>query len=107
MPPPTKSRIFFDEDTIIAEKWSLDRIAKAAHPLLPPDPGYHLLNWTTSWTVISTSWSRLPAKRIYRWKYGKQPLSTMMQILNLDVCHKRNRPGGNFTSLVLQNINLL
>ncbi len=43
MPPPTKSRIFFDENTvIIAEKWSLDKIAKAARSLLPPDPGYHI-----------------------------------------------------------------
>ncbi len=42
MPPSTKSRIFFDENTIIAEKWSLDRIAKAAHPLLPSDPGYNI-----------------------------------------------------------------
>lgn len=42
MPLSTKSRIFFDENTIIAEKWSLDRIAKAAHSLIPPDPGYHI-----------------------------------------------------------------
>lgn len=42
MPPPTKSRIFFDENTIIAEKWSLDRIAKAARPLLPSDQGYNI-----------------------------------------------------------------
>lgn len=43
MPTPTKSRIFFDENTIIsAEKWSLDRIAKATHPLLPLDPGYNI-----------------------------------------------------------------
>lgn len=42
MPPPIKSRIFFDENTIIAEKWSLDQIAKATHPLLPLDPGCHI-----------------------------------------------------------------
>jgi len=42
MPTPTKSRIFFDENTIIAEKWSLDRIAKAAHPLLPSDSSYNI-----------------------------------------------------------------
>jgi len=43
MPPPTKSRIFFDENTVITEeKWRLDRIAKAASQLLPPDPSYNI-----------------------------------------------------------------
>ncbi len=34
--------IFFDESTLIADRWSLELIANAARRLLPSGPGYHI-----------------------------------------------------------------
>ena len=42
MPPPTKSRIFFDEDTINLDIWRLKQIANAVHSLLPSAPDHHI-----------------------------------------------------------------
>lgn len=38
----TEHRIFFDESTIIADKWSLELIANAARRLIPSGSGYHI-----------------------------------------------------------------
>ena len=37
-----KPIIFFDESTIIADRWSLEHIAEAARRLLPICPGQHI-----------------------------------------------------------------
>lgn len=42
MSRPTEHKIFFDESTIIAEKWSLELIADAARKLLPSKQGHHI-----------------------------------------------------------------
>lgn len=42
MPALPEQRIFFDENTILAENWSLKRIANAARRLLPSTPGHHI-----------------------------------------------------------------
>ena len=39
---PSKPTIFFDENTIIADRWSLEHIAEAARRLLPIGPGQHI-----------------------------------------------------------------
>ena len=38
----SKPKIFFDESTIIADRWSLELIADAARRLLPIGPGQHI-----------------------------------------------------------------
>jgi len=42
MSPLSKSTIFFDESALIADKWSLELIAKSARRLLPNGPGHHI-----------------------------------------------------------------
>lgn len=39
---PSKPTVFFDENTIIAEKWSLKKIANAARRSLPCGPDQHI-----------------------------------------------------------------
>lgn len=42
MPALSEQTIFFDENTILAENWSLELIANAARRLLPSTPGHHI-----------------------------------------------------------------
>ena len=39
---PSKHTVFFDESTIIVDKWSLEKIANAARRLLPCGPDQHI-----------------------------------------------------------------
>jgi hypothetical protein len=38
----SKPKVFFDESTIIADRWSLELMANAARRALPSGPGQHI-----------------------------------------------------------------
>jgi hypothetical protein len=42
MSPLSESTVFFDESTLVADEWVLERIANAARRLVPSDSGKHI-----------------------------------------------------------------
>ena len=113
MTPPTKSRIFFDENTVIAEKWSLDRIAKAARPLLPPDLSYnifikldHFLDSQFYFLVLLASIPNLPVEVWEATVVNDDTNPKFRCVSGFPPCGvplKRNWPGSNFACPVLHN----
>jgi len=64
--------IFFDESTLIADRWSLELIANAARRLLPSTPGHHIFikldDYMDSHLFFSVTLACIPNLPLRVWK---------------------------------------
>jgi len=72
MPALTEHTIFFDENTILAENWSLELIANAARRLIPSGSGYHIFikldDFMDSHLYFSVTLACTPSLPLRVWK---------------------------------------